>query len=201
MKTVLLGMVLFLVTAIIWGVFNLGIFKSVMFETATAPSPIRYNLFTVARTGAYHKINETLIDLEKWAAENNLNCTETFGLFYDDPDFIEEARLRSDAGCLVPTEEINAYTQKLSDPKLLEKHQPRLVSLETDTAMVVKAQFTGSPWLGPYKVYAAAKNRFADLQTPFQFPVLEIYKIHEQPPKTEYLFFLKQPTILVRESR
>ena len=194
MKAIFLGVILFLVGSVIWGLLNLGVFKSVSFQTSPDNVTTRYELLAVSKNGAYHEINDTLIALEKWAAEKQINCNETFGLFYDNPDVVEQQRLRADVGCVIPTEDVAKLNEiNLSTEKILEKDS--LKRLTVTSSKVLIANFSGSPWLGPYKVYGQAQQRFHDMGAAFQFPVLEIYKTKEAVPHTEYVFFILAPEV------
>ncbi|MFN8944811.1 MAG: hypothetical protein ACK5WZ_09315 [Pseudobdellovibrionaceae bacterium] len=194
MKFVFLSLVLFLFGSIIWGIFNLGVFKEVTFEQTDVAEPVTFHLLAISKTGAYHEINSVLVDLETWAASKKINCRQTFGLFYDDPDLVEESRLRADVGCVIVPEELNEISKHTSDPEL-KKYKARRLILKTDSSQILTAVFSGSPWLGPLKVYSGARKRFHELQTDFQFPVLETYNIADKNPHTHYIFFLKQVQI------
>ncbi len=194
MKTVFLMVVLTVAGSVIWGIINLGVFKNVEFENSPENTTVQFQLLGVSKNGAYHEINETLLELEKWAAEKNFNCNDTFGLYYDNPDVVEPARLRADVGCVIRSEDftrINAMN--LTEEKILKKDLLKRMTLSA--SQILTARFGGSPWIGPYKVYSKAQKKFYEMGATFQFPVLEIYKTKEAVPHTEYLFFLKAPEI------
>lgn len=199
MKAIFLGVVLFIVGSIVWGILNLGVFKSATFEFSTENQTMQYELLAISKNGAYHEINDTLVALEKWAEEKKISCNETFGLFYDNPDVVESARLRADVGCVLPAESLESLKQiNLAEEKILKKDS--LKHLTLTASKILLASFAGSPWLGPYKVYGEAHNKLSQAGTSSQFPVLEIYKTKAAVPHTEYVFFISPPEIMERLS-
>lgn len=196
MKTLLFGIVVFIFATLIWGVVNLGVFKSVELQAGSGNGIQKFDLLAVATTGAYYKINDILVDLETWAHANGIDCQATFGLFHDDPSFVEEARQRADVGCVILQDQVETVTEKIQQESLQKKHPARMIQLTTEENKTLAAQFNGSPWLGPYKVYAKAQTYFHDHQIPFNFPVMEIYHTKDTPPHTNYLFFFQPPNTL-----
>jgi len=96
------------------------------------------HLLYVEHKGPYHQIEGSIERVEKWAKENGIACPKTFGEFLDDPSVVDPDRLRSNAGCVLH------QTVTPSDG-LLFRTQPSL--------LFVTAEFSGSPAIGPWKVY------------------------------------------------
>lgn len=126
--------------------------------------------------GPYHQIGPKIEAVEKYAKENRLSCKKTFGEYLDNPRETEEARLRSNAGCLIDTP---VAEQQLGDS---------LKFRELPAQKYLTAEFLGSPAIGPWKVYprldefAQAQKLKRALQT------FEIYTLlDDNKMKTEYL--------------
>ena len=122
-----------------------------------------------SHTGAYHKINDVIKEVEAWALEQNLPCKRTFGEYLDDPRTAEEARLRSHGGCVL--DGIESVTMAGVLPGGFEMR-----TLESQS--YVRAEFEGAPSISPFKVYPKAmeyleenrfktrRSRYRDLQLP-----------------------------------
>lgn len=152
--------------------FKLGSHLPVQLEDFKGPA---YHLIYKEHTGSYHKITHRLEEVEQWAAENNIPCHKTFGLYLDNPQVIEELRLRSEGGC-VTTHEVSSL------PK--DFHFKTIPSTK-----YLKATFHGSPSIGPFKVYPKAKEWFAQKRIKMEGPVLEIYEMNGlESMTTTYLF-------------
>jgi DNA gyrase inhibitor GyrI len=39
--------------------------------------------------------------VESWAKEKGIDCKDSFGQYLDNPDIVEEARLKARVGCMV----------------------------------------------------------------------------------------------------
>lgn len=130
--------------------------------------------------GAYHKINDVLVEVEALAAKNNIPCPQTFGEYLDDPRQIEERRLRSHGGCV-----LTAATSGLDG-----------LSYKTIPARQwLVANFDGAPSIGPMKVYPKAEHYMLEHGLKLGGPVIEIYTVKgAQEAKTEYLFPVEKST-------
>lgn len=131
-----------------------------------------YILVYKEHNGAYHKIIESLTSVETWAKENSVNCHFTFGEYFDNPSLVEEGRLRSRTGCLIEASE-TAAIEKLNSitlPKDIKKD-------EWKKTKTVVALFTGSPGIGPYKVYPKAEDFIRDNKLKHVGSILEIYEV------------------------
>jgi AraC family transcriptional regulator len=143
-----------------------------------------YILVYQNHVGAYHKIVEKIQNVEAWAKENKLDCKFTFGEFFDDPSTTEEGRLKSRAGCLI--EEKN--TAALATLKTLTLPADFAQALLPKTKVVV-ALFTGSPGIGPLKVYPKAESFMNESKLKRKGPPVEIYEVLDpQTMNTTYLF-------------
>lgn len=113
--------------------------------------------------GAYHLISTLLNEVEKKVISDQLPCEKTFGLFLDNPKMIEEDRLRSEVGCVLA----------VSPP-----HVPKGLSLKRwQSPRNLHASFTGSPAVGPFKVYPMIEKWFAQNRLPMSHESLEVYMV------------------------
>lgn len=146
-----------------------GAFKSV---AVGLDSRGPYTLVYKEHNGAYHKIIDSLVSVETWAKENSINCRFTFGEYFDDPTIVEEGRLRSRTGCLIESseaaalEKLNSITLPLDIKKAEWKKTKSVVAL-----------FTGSPGIGPYKVYPKAESFLRENNLKHVGSILEIYEV------------------------
>ena len=114
--------------------------------------------------GNYSQTSFIINEVEKELAAQNIECTQSFGLFYDDPNKTVESDLRSKAGCLF-----------LKKPAIEESSKLHLLKIPA-YPKIVQASFKGSPALGPIKVYEQVKNW---LQKDNAFPSLEVYSFKQ----------------------
>jgi AraC family transcriptional regulator len=169
-----------------------GAFKSV---TIGVDQRGPYTLIYKEHTGAYHQIVSKIQDVETWAKVNQLKCRLSFGEYFDNPDMVEEGRLKSRGGCLidplVPEEQI--VLQKLiAEGKLPAEFKTDIIP---ETKAVV-ALFSGTPGIGPMKVYPKAEEFIQKgiNNVPFKKKgsVIEIYEIFDQKSmSTTYLWPIK----------
>ena len=128
--------------------------------------------------GPYHKISKQLEKVENYMKSQGAPCGRTFGEYLDDPQVVEEARLRARAGCIV-----QAVPQNLPEGLKADIIQPR---------HYVVAVFTGSPGIGPLKVYPKVNTYMNEKTLKQKGAVIEIYEIHSITEKnamtTTYLF-------------
>lgn len=174
MKT-LVGIVFAILLAFISGVaIYVGAFKPVQI-TEEARDGLR--LIFVRHVGPYHKIVPSLEQVENWAKTQGLNCSQTFGEFLDNPQTVDEERLRANVGCILEATETAPTT-------LAEGFQYD----EKDARTYVVARFDGAPSIGPLKVYPKV-NEWADKnQKQIIGSVIEIYTVLGNGVETEYLF-------------
>jgi len=152
--------------------FRLGGYKDVQIERSEQPG---FHIIFKPHTGPYHKINSVIKNVEKWAQDNKVSCTKTFGEYIDDPKITEEARLRSRGGCIT-----NSKVDHLSDD---------IEYLFVEKMKVLKATFNGSPAIGPLKVYPKVEDWMLANRLSLSGSVFEIYiVINEKEVQTEYLF-------------
>lgn len=171
-------LVFILVAMLSFGLFlanYLGAFKGVeISETNQGPLKTVY----VEHVGAYHKVNKVIEKVEKYMESQGQKCGRTFGEYLDDPQVVEEARLRAKVGCVVTT--------------VPEKMPEDFKSGEIPQRKYVMAVFTGSPGIGPLKVYPRVNDYMLKHQLKQAGAVVEIYEIHSITEKnamtTTYLF-------------
>lgn len=138
-------------------------------------------LYKVHR-GAYHKINDTITTVETWAQKNNIPCKRSFGHYLDDPRTVDEVRLKSHGGCILE--------QPLASGLVL----PEGVTLgQIESGTYLRAEFSGSPAIGPWKVYPALEKKAEVTSQKLKNSSVEIYTIlPDQKMKTEYLIQIEK---------
>ncbi len=145
--------------------FYLGGYYTAKFETALQP---KLMILYQKHQGAYNKINESIERVETYLLEQNLNCKKAFGLFWDNPEEIQESDLRSYGGCIVQKPFVQLpkgfFYEEIAAQKAL------------------KASFFGSPALGPMKVYPKAKESLIESG----FLMKESIEIYEEVSKGKY---------------
>ena len=155
----------------------LGFFRKMeSSEVVREATPIIYR----EHKGAYHKINEDITEVEKWASSESLPCKYTFGEYLDDPNIVEEARLRSNAGCILDT----------SVPLNVPTKRPTQMQVGAIPAgAYLQVVFEGSPAIGPYKIYPFANGYFKEKGWGKPSRSYEIYEIlSSEDMRTTYLF-------------
>ncbi len=136
--------------------------------------------------GPYHKVNDSIVKVEKWATDHNLPCQKTFGVYLDNPNTSDPTRLRSEVGCILDGITSVSLTDKLPD-WLKFKSYP-------DGEFVV-ATFTGAPSIGPMKVYPAVDDYLKEKRLVKKAPPMEIYSFSgEREALTEYRFLIEPTT-------
>lgn len=168
----LIAVLLAVITLAAWMGYHLGAFKSVSLdEVEKGPLKMIYK----DHTGAYYKNSEVISEVETWAKEHKVDCTRSFGEYIDDPNTVEEARLRSRGGCLV-----SEFPTDLP---------PDYKTREIPSRKYVMAVFTGSPGIGPLKVYPKAESYIREHDLTADGAVIEIYVVHSETDMvTTYLF-------------
>ena len=151
--------------------FYLGIYRPV--SVTLEPRGPFYLVFK-PHLGPYHQILPVIQDVEAWAAEHKLSCQTTFGEFLDDPQSVDEDRLRSRAGCVLKA--------PLAVPPADFEYQQR------PERTYAVGHFDGSPAIGPYKVYPKVQKFLNDQRLKSTSPVIEMYTVSGEDVVTEYLF-------------
>ena len=125
-----------------------GAFKSVIVSVDQRES---LQIISKDYIGPYHKIVTTIEEVETWSKANGLKCRLSFGEYFDNPDTVEEGRLRARGGCVIdplfPEEKIKASQLNLPEGF-------KLSILPAGKAVV--AIFSGAAGIGPLKVYPKA---------------------------------------------
>ena len=145
--------------------YRLGAFKSPTFTVAEESI-----LFFVYKEhiGPYHKIVGTIEEVEAWAKGKGITCTRTYGEFLDNPEVIDEARLRSHCGCVL--DDAQAGAMSLPEGFHFE---------ERPAQKYIKVTFEGSPSIGPFKVYSQVKEMATNQRMTLGTSNFEIYDIHQ----------------------
>jgi AraC family transcriptional regulator len=171
-KYLISGLLATLIGFVLYVLIHLGVWKEVDIKITTEESLI---LLGKENIGAYHKILPAILEVEKWAKSQQLPCLKTFGHFLDDPEKVDEVRLRSFVGCVVPYE--------------VDQIPPEFQIVVREKQKYVKALFSGSPSISPYKVYPKAMKVIHENRLGFLGDVVEIYTIKaDQTFETTYLF-------------
>lgn len=152
---------------------HLGAFKPVELSEQTGPALI---LLGVSHIGPYHKMNDQIKSVEDWAKSQNIDCRLSFGEYFDDPALVEEARLRSRGGCIVSEAPNNI-------PNNFEVQQ-----YPADRRYIL-AVFTGSPAIGPYKVYNKVEEYRLEKRLKSAGSPIEVYEVHNEKEMTTTYYF------------
>ncbi|HPI41313.1 MAG TPA: GyrI-like domain-containing protein [Pseudobdellovibrionaceae bacterium] len=169
-------LVLFIILGFtVWTANYVGFFKSVEIEEGKRGP---YILLYKEHQGAYHKIVNVIKEVEQFANEKLVNCPDTFGEYLDNPETVEEGRLRSLGGCIIesfPSDLPSGYALK-----------------EIPEKTYVIANFEGSPGIGPFKVYPKVNDYIRMKRLAMSGSVIEIYHIDDPESDTgmttTYLF-------------
>ncbi len=171
-KYIVSGIAIALVAFILNLLIYLGAFKDVEIQISEE-API--NLIYKEHLGSYHKIVPLIEEVETWAKSQGIDCTQSFGEYLDNPDKVQDDRRRSHGGCLV------SEIPKNLPPEILSKQIP--------ASRFIKAVFSGSPSIGPYKVYSNIRKFANKERLKLKDSVIEIYVIKsEKEMTTTYLF-------------
>lgn len=155
--------------------FYLGVFKPVEMDMGEFGP---YHLVFKKHVGAYHKIVPVIEEVEVWARAHGEACKTSFGEYLDDPKSVEQERLRSNGGCIVDSP--------------MQDLPPGFEQKAIDRQFFIHAFFSGSPAIGPYKVYLKATNQMEEKGLVPNGPVYELYEVlPDQKMKTEYFFSAK----------
>ncbi|MBX3022160.1 MAG: GyrI-like domain-containing protein [Bdellovibrionales bacterium] len=138
-----------------------------------------YHLLFKQHVGPYHTIVSKIQDVERWVGEHNLRCPQTFGEYLDNPEAVDQDRLRSHGGCVMPAEVSNV------PPDFQQQIRPE--------RYYAVAKFSGSPAIGPFKVYPKLREYMEEQRLKSSSPVIEIYTVNGSQVTTEYLFALDNP--------
>jgi AraC family transcriptional regulator len=162
-----------------------GAFKSV---TVGLDQRGPYTVIYKEHVGAYHQIVSKIQDVETWAKENSLKCRLSFGEYFDNPDMVEEGRLKSRGGCLIDplvAEESVILNKIISEGKIPADFKTDLIP----ESKSVVAIFSGTPGIGPMKVYPKAEDFIQKHSLKKKGSVIEIYEVFDRKSmNTTYLW-------------
>lgn len=173
----LIGSVLVLAVLAVYGLAKrLGAFEGVKIDRKVQ-APLK--VLSKDHMGAYHKIAAVISEVESWARKNGEPCVLSFGEYFDNPESVDEDRLRSRGGCIIE--------------KALAAPLPSGYSIsEIPARDAVIAEFGGSPSIGPWKVYPAVFDFLKAQDLAMNGPTLEIYQVlSESSGRTQYVFPVK----------
>jgi len=140
------------------------------------------------KVGAYHKSVPDLLELKRALDKNKMEPSFCFAEFFDDPDVVEQKKLKSQIGCAFesPLEKIKS----LSADVINEYHWSTWPQQE-----VLVLKWPTGPALGQIKVYPVANEWFASNHlTRAGNRVLEVYNflVDDQKQETVYWFPIKK---------
>ncbi len=159
--------------------YRLGAFKDVQIERRF-DGP--YFVVSKDHMGAYHKIAAVITEVETWAKANGEPCSLSFGEYYDNPETVDEDRLRSRGGCITSNDNVKTIASNGLLP-------PSYSTSTIDHRDALVASFDGSPAIGPWKVYSKVMADMKTLDLELNGPVLEIYEILSATSgRTRYIF-------------
>jgi len=158
-------------------IIYLGAFKDIAMSEVDRGS---MSMVYVDVMGPYHKVTPSIEKVEAWAKEKGIDCKDSFGQYLDNPDIVEEARLKARVGCMVQEKPMDL---------------PADFHFQTvPAAHYLQVVFDGSPSIGPIKVYPKALEYIQNKKLKSQGAVIEIYRVHnEKEVTTTYLFPLENP--------
>lgn len=140
-------------------------------------------LYSQPHRGAYHKIVKQLESIETLAKAENVDCKTTFGRFYDDPESVDEDRLKSDVGCFYES----------SEPVLSANFKEQTQRQEIPRQLFIEGSFDGAPSIGPLKVYPKMKELLLEKGYIENGAPVEIYEMSKDVGvRTRYLFPIKK---------
>lgn len=172
MKTLFAAIIITSFSFITFVFIKSGAWKSVeVTETTLGPLHLVYKEYV----GPYHKIVTAIQDVETWAKSKSIECNRSFGEYLEDPNIVEHERLHSHGGCIL--------SEMPAD--LPADFKSQTIPVRT----YVMASFSGSPALGPLKVYGRIEDYMASKKLQRTAPVLEIYNVKSNNQvETQYLF-------------
>ena len=151
----------------------LGAFQGVKISEGVAPT---FHLLGRDHVGPYHKIVSEIEEVEAWAKVHAVDCSQSFGLYFDDPRSTEQERLKSFGGCWVSEQALPALPEGF---RILDWTAPYFV----------KAIFEGSPSIGPMKVYPKVEEEIISKHLRRLPGTLEVYVVHTQKEMTTTYYF------------
>ena len=170
-RVALLGLFAFVLSLAVYLYFYLGFYKPV--DVALERRGPLYFLYKT-HTGAYHQIGPAISAVENWTHEHKVPCEKTFGEYLDDPQAVDQDRLRSRGGCVL--------SGPLNSPPAEFQYEQR------PEREYVVARFSGSPAIGPFKVYPKAKQFISEKRLKSAEGAIEVYLVRGDKVETEYLF-------------
>ncbi len=160
--------------------FKSGSFKKVVVSKVSAGPFIAMYQF---RLGPYHESAETLFKVEKILKKFDLLCSRSFGLYLDNPNEVDEPRLRSELGCLFDQK----YKKQLENAVTESKADLKIKFIDSKNYIV--GVFEGSPALVSLKVYPKLKQWAKENRYKLKQEVLEIYEVKSSTKVKTSVFF------------
>jgi len=172
MRSLVLAFFIVILSAAGYVIFYTGMYKEVQIsETKAGP----FLVLAKKHFGPYHKIVPQIEEVERWVKAAGGDCKRSFGQYFDNPEAVEQERLRSRGGCILE----NRLEGAPSD-------------FEWDTIpeyQAVMAIFEGSPGVGPIRVYPKVAEYFETKNLKSLPGVMEVYLIHGPKAMTTHYFF------------
>jgi len=107
--------------------------------------------------------------------EDKIETTKGFGIFHDNPQYVEQNKLRSDVGCI-----LDAPVDSLKMAELSKKYRVKI--LPETNCITIEFPFKGkmSIMVGIFRVYPEIEKYIKENNLEEAGPVMEIYDIPNQ---------------------
>ncbi len=141
-----------LFAGILAGVFAVGLFYAVQMGAFNSVRLTReergpYRIFCLSHRGAYERIAEKILEVEKRLKEAGIEVIVPCAIYYDNPSEVSEAELRSKGGFVVAADAAAPSSLEVEDIPRRE---------------VLVARFEGAPVLAAVKMRPAIAGWFAE---------------------------------------
>ena len=165
MKKIILIVIAVIIVAAVSALWLSGAFQSIEVK-AQEVGPIR--VVYLEHKGPYHKTAEKIFEVEKMLKEKNIPYTAGYGEYMDNPQMVKPEDLRSNGGIVLsPTVSGNIAINPPFKSKVIEKRT------------YASAAFSGSPAVGPFKVYPKLNQWMKEKGYSPSGPAIELYRIEK----------------------
>ena len=136
----------FVIAGIAAFLYYLGIFQKMeVSESSFGPYQVLYR----EHKGAYEKVGEVFREMMDYQEKVKINSEMMFGIYYDDPEKIEEHKLRSEIGLVLNKEDHKRLKAENKDEKIKFKSIPRREYIFT----IFPYKNMASAFIGIFKAY------------------------------------------------
>lgn len=184
MKRILVIFVVTMISAALGLMWRLGVWKDV--QVSLVERAEQHTIYA-DHLGAYHKMNDTIVQVENTLARNGFACAVTFGHYTDEPEMQDEDRLRSEGGCLVPSASLLEQINKARKDAPVADKPLELKAGVIPAGRYIHATFDGSPAISPWKIYPKMKELAREQRVRLAKDPYELYEIRGTHVYTTYL--------------